>query len=312
MIVHFGLDNLRVEWSSATLCIGTFDGVHLGHRAVVHQAVEQARGNREPCIIVTFDRHPAAILRPEKCPEALGTLEQNVIALRALGASACLIMPFNAELSRWSAERFYETVMVQGLRASRIVVGHDFAFGHQRHGTPEWLAERVETHVVPPFTIGGQRVSSSAIRTAVAEGRVEDASALLGRPYGLAGVVVKGQQLGRTLGYPTVNIARTMRTVTPADGVYACRVRLASGVFDAAASIGFRPAVGGTARTVEAFLLDYPGEEVYGQSLEIEFLARIREERNFDSLDALKVQMADDVERIREVCAKKSAHSGIN
>ncbi len=312
MIVHFGIDNLAAEWNSATLCVGTFDGVHRGHRAVVSEAVALARQHSEPCVIVTFDRHPAAILRPDHCPPALGTLEQNVIALRATGASSCVIMPFDHELSQWSAERFFDEVMVGALRASRVVVGHDFAFGNERVGTPEWLKSRLETNVVAPFQVAGQRVSSSLIREHVLAGRVEEAAGLLGRPFALAGVVVRGHQLGRTLGYPTVNLARTMRTAVPADGVYACRVRVESRWYDAAASIGMRPAVQGTSRTIEAYLLDYPGDTIYGAPIEMSFLRKIREERNFDSLEALIDQMSRDVDLIRQLLSKEMPLSGIN
>ena len=238
MLVHFGLENLRAEWQSCTAVIGTFDGVHLGHQAVLRRAVEVARAQEQPAIVVTFDRHPAAVLAPERCPDSLGTLEQNVIALRAQGLSLCLIMPFTADLANWSAEQFFSEVLVKGVRANRVVVGHDFGFGFGREGNAEWLQPRVETHVMPPQEVGGVRISSTEIRRLILSGLVDQVPGLLGRAYRMAGIVVPGQKLGRELGYPTVNVARSMRSIVPLDGVYAGRCRTPQGEFGAAISVG--------------------------------------------------------------------------
>lgn len=300
MLVHFGIDNLVAEWTSSTVCIGTFDGVHLGHRSLLTHAVLHAREHEEPSIVLTFDRHPAAVLKPDSCPPAIGTLEQNVIRLRESGMSGCVIMPFDVELSQWSAERFFEEVIVRALKGRRVVVGHDFAFGHQRRGTHAFLQDRIETHVVEPFLVDGKRVSSSHVRALVSDGRVDEVGGFLGRCFSLVGVVVQGQKLGRTLGYPTLNLARSMETVVPADGVYACRCVTPLGEYGAAVSIGMRPAVDGKHRTIEAYLLDYPGESLYGARVELTFVRRLRGEWDFPSLDALVEQIGRDVEATRE------------
>lgn len=298
MHVHFGVELLSAEWSESVVCIGTFDGVHLGHQQVIGQAVRTAGARELPCILVTFDRHPAAILAPERCPRAIAPIESNLRQFERLGVAVALVLPFNYELSQTSATDFYENVLAGKLHAKCLVVGHDFAFGHDREGTPEWLKERVETHVIEPHLAEGVRISSSAIRKAIEEGDVARATHLLGRPFELAGVVVKGQQLGRTLGFPTINLAKSMNQVCPADGIYAGWCDTPVGTFKAAISVGYRPTVGGKQRTVEAYLLEYGGDSLYGAAVNLAFNERLRDELHFANLDELKEQMARDVERV--------------
>jgi len=301
MQVHFGVGLLRAEWPRAVVCVGTFDGVHLGHQAVVRRAVDTAREQDLPCCVVTFDRHPAAVLAPSRCPKAIAPLQENLREIERLGVSVAVVLPFDAELSRMSADRFLDEILRASLKADNVVVGHDFAMGNGREGTTDWLSARIPTLVVEPFEIEGQRVSSSAIRQAVQDGEMETATRLLGRPFSITGVVVGGQKLGRQLGYPTANIARSFDQALPADGVYATRFRCEKGDYVAALAIGMRPAVGGDHRTVEAYLLDYPGDSLYGLSASLEVHHRLREERNFPSLEALKGQMAHDVEETRRL-----------
>lgn len=301
MLVHFGQDNLDAQWTHATVVVGTFDGVHLGHRALVSRAVSLAKTHEEPCVVVTFDRHPRALLDPTNCPPALGTLEQNVIALRQAGASVCLIQPFTKEFAQRSAESFLEDLLKGGLKASRIVVGHDFAFGRGREGTPQWLENRIETHVLEPVMVGEVRISSTEIRRRISIGEVGRVPELLGRPFALAGVVVPGQKLGRTLGFPTINLARSSQTVVPSDGVYAGHAHTPTGSFGAAISVGMRPTVAGTDRTIEAFLLDYPGDSLYGAPVQLEYHQWIRPELAFNSLTELTDHMALDVQKCREI-----------
>lgn len=301
MQVHLGTGTLHAEWPRAVVCVGTFDGVHLGHQAVIRQAVADAREAELPCVLVTFDRHPASILAPAKTPPSLATVGANLRRFEALGISLVLVLPFDAALSRMSADQFLEEILRRGVHAERIVVGHDFAMGNGREGTTDWLAARIPTDVVPPFELEGQRVSSSNVRRAILSGDIEQAHRLLGRPYELEGVVVGGQRLGRELGWPTANLARSSHQAIPSDGVYAGWMTTPHGRFRAASSIGTRPAVGGVDRTVEAYLLDYPGHSLYGLSVSLEFHRRLRDELNFPSLDALKDQIATDVERTREI-----------
>jgi riboflavin kinase/FMN adenylyltransferase len=299
MQVHFGVSTLRAEWRHAIVCVGTFDGVHLGHQAVIRSAVELAREELSPCVLVTFDRHPAAVLAPDRCPKAIASLQDNLAALEALGVSAAIILEFDAALSRMSAQRFLDEILIDSAKARKIVVGHDFAMGNNREGNTGWLKEHIETVVVSPFELEGERVSSSEIRSAIASGQIALANRLLGRPFAIPGIVVEGEKLGRQLGYPTANIARSFDQVMPLDGVYAGWFTCRQGKFRAATSIGTRPAIGGTFRTIEPYLLDYPGESLYGESVRLELCQRIREELNFGSIDALVAQIAADVQTTR-------------
>jgi len=295
MQVHFGEELIRAEWSRSVGCIGTFDGVHLGHRTVIATAVDRARDRGLPCILVTFDRHPAAVLAPERCPKQIAPLSANLKALEALGVSLSLILPFTRELSQTTAQSFLDSVLIDEIKAEMLVVGHDFAFGKGREGTTDWLQSRIETEVIPPFEIDGHRVSSSEIRRSVEAGDVEHAMKLLGHPFAVQGVVVSGNRMGRVLGYPTINLARSYDGVLPSNGIYAGMASTNQGRHRAAISIGIRPTVGGGDRTLEAFLLDFPETEIYGSSVDLEFHRRLRNEEMFDSLDALKEQMARDV-----------------
>ena len=298
MLVHFGTDLIAAEWSAADVCVGTFDGVHLGHQEVIRTAVQRAQAAERPCVLVTFDRHPAAVLAPERKPPAVATLAQNLRAFRALGVPVCVVLHFDESLASVTAQRFLDEILVGKLRATEVVVGHDFAMGKGREGTGEWLSSRIQTTVVPPFQIAGRRVSSSEVRRAVSEGDVAHARELLGRPFAIQGVVVAGQKLGRELGFPTVNIARSADQVSPAAGIYAGTCMTVHGEFRAAVSYGVRPAVAGAAMTLEAYLLDYPGAPLYGTDVELGLHQRLRNERNFESLEALKEQIRLDVEQV--------------
>jgi riboflavin kinase/FMN adenylyltransferase len=299
MQVHFGLGALRAEWTRAVTCVGTFDGVHLGHQAVIRVATGEAAEKRLPCVLVTFDRHPNVVLAPDKVPPSLSTVDQNLEVLASLGVAVAVVLPFDLELSQCPASVFLQEILVHRMKAIEVVVGHDFALGHNREGNAHWLASRIATKVVPPFESDGRRVSSSAIRQLVQEGRVTEACRLLGRPYELSGVVVQGQRLGREIGYPTANLARSSDQVLPSDGIYSGRFSYGGHSYVAAVSIGLRPAAGGGARTVEAHLLDYHGGEIYGQPCRLALIERIREERDFPSLESLAEQIGRDVQQVR-------------
>ncbi len=305
MQVHFGVGLLRAEWLESVACLGTFDGVHLGHQSVIGQAVAKARAEELPCVLLTFDRHPAATLAPTRCPKSLSVLQENLEQFRQLGVAATVVLPFDTELSRMSAERFLREILMGAVKAGAIVVGHDFAMGHGREGTAAWLSARIPTQVIPPFVIDGARVSSSAIRRAVSEGDIGLAAKLLGRPFALSGAVVGGQKLGRKLGFPTANIARSFDQVMPPHGIYAGWMAVGSCRYMAATSIGVRPAAGGGLPTVEAYLLDYPGDSLYGQAVHLEFHHRLRDERNFPSLDELAGQIHTDVENARKLLQRQ-------
>ncbi len=301
MQVHFGAELLHPEWVESVVCIGTFDGVHLGHQQVISTARDTAKGKEMPLVLVTFDRHPATILAPEKAPQPISSIAGNLKMFKSLGVSVAVILPFTVELSQTSADDFLASLIIGTLSATQIVVGHDFAFGFQRKGTPEWLAERIQTTVVPAYGLEGKRISSSQIRFAISTGDFPVAMNLLGRAWGMPGIVVSGKKLGRTLGFPTINIARAFDQIMPPDGIYAGIAETDLGSFVAAISIGTRPSIGTTPRTIEAYLLDFPGDQLYGTSVLLRFHHRIRDERKFDTLESLKKQMTADVANIREV-----------
>jgi riboflavin kinase / FMN adenylyltransferase len=303
MQVHFGVELLNPEWESAVVCIGTFDGVHLGHQQVIRTAVERAKKLEIPVIVVTFDRHPAVVLNPAKAPKAIASLKMNLEQLQSHGVGLTVVVAFNAWLSRMSADEFFHSILIEKLKASCIVVGHDFAMGNGREGNTEWLREHIETIIVPPFEVDGQRVSSSVIRQAIGTGDLELANHQLGRGFEVQGFVVHGQKLGRELGFPTANIARSFDQVMPSDGVYAAWFFVNGSRYQCAAAIGTRPAVGGSERTIEAYLLDYPGDSLYGQHIRLRLETYLRPEANFASIEDLKQQMSKDVESVRVALA---------
>lgn len=298
MLVQYGLATLRAEWHRSVVCIGTFDGVHLGHRAVIGETVRRAHLAQTPAVVVTFDRHPLAVLAPNRCPEAITSLSDRLELFGELGAAIAVVLTFDEALARMPATQFLDDILVAGLRAGEVVMGHDFAFGKGREGTPEWLASRIATTVAPPVEVGGTRVSSTTIRRLIGEGEVRAARAMLARPHWISGVVVAGEQLGRRIGFPTINVARAAATLVPPDGVYAGACRTGTGVFHAAISIGCRPAVGGTSRAIEAYLLDYPGDDLYGQAVRLDVADRVRDELHTATLDELKAQIERDVAHI--------------
>jgi riboflavin kinase/FMN adenylyltransferase len=299
MTVHFGLAGLSPEWPGSTVCIGVFDGVHLGHQQLIRSAVETSRIHEAPAVLVTFDRHPLTVLAPHAAPVQLAGLGQNLRQFERLGIASTVVLSFDRSLAETRAQDFLDSVLVSGLRARRLVVGHDFALGRHREGDAEWLAARIPTTVVPPFEVDGHRVSSTLVRRAVAEGNVEDAARWLGRPFEVEGSVVTGQKLGRQLGFPTANLALPERLAVPADGVYSAWAETVMGRFRSAVSVGCRPAVGGKSRTVEAYLVDFEGPDLYGSAMRIQFATRLREERDFPDLVSLKDQMAKDVEWVK-------------
>lgn len=306
MQIHFGIDLMRAEWNRAVACIGTFDGVHRGHQAVIAAAVREARSTDSPCVLVTFDRHPAAVLAPERCPKAISSLQANLRHFEELSVAVAVVLRFDAALSETSAQHFLDAILRGAIKADRLVIGHDFAMGNHREGSPEWLQSRIPTTVIPPFEIDGERVSSSHVRRAVVAGEMDRVQRWLGRPFAIEGIVVEGDKLGRQLGYPTANLARSYDQVDARDGVYAGRLTCEDGQFMAAVSIGTRPAVGGARRTIEAYLLDYPGQSLYGRPVTLELVQYLRPELDFPNLDQLIEQIALDVDWTRKVLLEPS------
>ena len=276
------------------VAVGTFDGVHLGHREVIRGADT----------VLTFDPHPTAVIRPGAAPKLLTDPARKAQLIGSLGVEELVVIEFDADFAARSAQDFVDDVLVGALGATHVSVGENFRFGHKARGDAALLEadDRFETRVVQLLEIDGEVVSSSHIRGLVLGGAIEYAGQLLGDPFTLTGEVVHGDERGRELGYPTANLVPDPRYVTPAHGVYAARATTAAGeTVPAAVSIGVRPTfVTGRGELIEAYLLDFSGD-LYGSRLEIAFLKRLRGEKRFDSVDALVAQMALDVEDARSV-----------
>jgi riboflavin kinase/FMN adenylyltransferase len=279
----------EVEPRPRRVAVGTFDGVHLGHRRVIEGSDT----------VLTFDPHPMSVIAPHAAPKLLTTPERKAQLVGELGVEELVVIPFDREFASSSAEAFVEDVVVGALQAQRVAVGENFRFGHKASGDTELLRAdgRFEVHVEPLFEVDGEIVSSSHIRGLVAGGAIEYAGELLGAPFTIADEVVHGDKRGRELGYPTANLIPRDGYVLPAHGVYACR---ANG-YAAAVNVGVRPQFKtGRGELIEAFLVDFEGD-LYGQELQVEFLKRLRGERRFPSVEALIDQMAADVEEARKI-----------
>jgi len=277
------------------VAIGTFDGVHVGHRKVIAAADT----------VVTFDPHPTAVVRPGAAPRLLTSPDRKTQLIASLGVQELVVIPFDVEFADLSAREFVDEVLVDPLNATHVSVGENFRFGHKAQGDTDLLLadDRFETRVVELFEIDGEIVSSSHIRGLVLGGAVEYAGKLLGDPFTLIGEVAHGDERGRELGYPTANLVPDAAFVTPGHGVYAARATTADGaVFAAAVNVGVRPTfVTGRGELIEAYLIDFDGD-LYDTRLELAFLKRLRGEKRFDSVGTLIDQMALDVQDARAIC----------
>ncbi len=305
-VVARGLSAL--ETAPSVVTIGNFDGVHRGHQVLLRRAAALAGQHDVRSVAVTFDPHPAVLLRADAAPPRLQTLEDRVDALVAAGLDAVLILPFTRELASSSPAAFVAEVLAGSLAAVRVVVGTNFRFGAKAAGDVVTLVELGEEHGFAPeavtlLELDGRRISSSAIREHLQEGDLDWTTAALGRPFELAGVVVAGDGRGRGIGFPTANLAIDPDLVVPATGVYAGHARSGDAWVPAVTNVGLRPTFDGTTRTVEVHLLD-ADEELYGRNLRFRFLHRLRAERRFDGVTALVTQIRADVDRARELLAE--------
>jgi riboflavin kinase/FMN adenylyltransferase len=279
------------------VAVGSFDGVHLGHREVI-------RGSDS---VLTFDPHPSAVVAPQHTPKLLTPLEVKAELIEALGVQELIVIPFDADFAKRSAQEFIDDVLVGTLGATYVSVGENFRFGNRAKGDPQMLAEdrRFSTRVVPLLEVDGEIVSSSHIRGLLLAGEVGHATRFLGAPFQLRGEVVHGDERGRELGFPTANLIPDDALVCPGHGVYACLAHTPTGAggLPAAVNVGVRPTfVTGRGELIEAFILDFDGD-LYGRQLQLDFLARLRGERRFQSAEELVEQMRKDVERTREIAA---------
>jgi riboflavin kinase/FMN adenylyltransferase len=293
-----GLESYPPDARPCALALGVFDGVHLGHRAILAAAVAGAREARLTAVACTFDPHPLEILNPERAPRPVSTLEERLELFAASGVDGAVVLAFTTALAAVEPEAFVKDVLVDRLRAREVVVGFNHRFGRAARGDARLLEELgarygFRAHLVPALTVDGVTVSSTEIRAALQRGEVERAARLLGRAYSLPGTVVAGEGRGRTLGFPTANLEVDRPPLVPA-GVYACHARLAGALHPAVVNVGVRPTFGGQTLAVEAHLLDFKGD-LYGARMILKFVARLRDERRFPSIEALASQIRDDV-----------------
>ncbi len=293
------------------VAIGNFDGVHLGHQAVIAAAREAARAVSAPFAVLTFEPHPRSVFQPGAPPFRLTPFRAKSRALEELGVDLLFTLHFDLDFAKKSAEDFVAEVLIEGLGVRQVVVGYDFVFGNRRRGTADLLKVAGDQYgfgvgVVAPATgAGGVVYSSTQIREHLAAGQPRAAAALLGRPWEIEGRVETGERLGRTIGFPTANILLA-DYLRPAAGVYAVRAGVdeehATHWFGGAANLGWRPTVGGTDLRLETHLFDFDGD-LYGKHLRVALIERLRPEKRFDGLDALKAQIAADCEQARALLA---------
>jgi riboflavin kinase / FMN adenylyltransferase len=290
------------------VALGNFDGFHLGHQAVVGRAVEMARAQGSPCIVATFDPHPVRHFRPDAPPFRLTTLDQRQRLFGAAGADAMLVYRFDGTLAGVSAEDFIADLLIDRAGAAGVVTGRDFTFGKGKGGNIDVLARvggamGLMTEAVGAVAADGETVSSSRIRDALKAGDCATATRLLTRPFAIEGVVQHGDKLGREIGYPTANLDMG-NYIRPRYGIYAVRGRLPDGrVLDGAANLGVRPTFDPPKELLEPYFFDFAGD-LYGQTIEVELHAHLRDEAKFDGLDALKAQMAKDCEEAMKILAE--------
>ncbi|WP_317932988.1 bifunctional riboflavin kinase/FAD synthetase [Halioxenophilus sp. WMMB6] len=299
-----GLHNIKARHRGCVLTVGSFDGVHLGHQQVLRQVRERAAALGLPSAVMIFEPQPLEFLAPEKAPARLMRFREKVQALFEAEVDRVFCLRFDAKLSSYDAKAFTKEILVDRLGVKHLIVGDDFRFGHDRCGDFNLLSEYGEIY---GFTVSdtstyvqdGERISSTRIREALAEGNIELAAQLLGKPYLITGHVVYGKQLGRQLGLPTANI-ELHRFRSPLSGVFAVRAKLGdSDWLHGAANIGFRPTIkGGDKVILEVHLLDF-NQMIYGQILKVEFCHKLREEQRFDSLEDLREQILADIEQAR-------------
>jgi riboflavin kinase/FMN adenylyltransferase len=309
-VIHFPEDPRPPRWLHPVLALGNFDGLHRGHMKIIERVRRVASERGATAVAMTFDPHPPRVVRPDKAPPLLMTKTQRLEALERAGVDGVAVVRFTPELSRWDPETFVRTVLVEWLHVAEVWVGANFLFGHDRAGNFSSLrglgsrygfrAEKIDPVRYKDFV-----VSSTRLRRLISEGRVDEAGALLGHPYTIDGTVVEGSHRGRDLGFPTANLA-TDNELIPPHGVYATTVRLDGVIYPSITNVGIRPTFDDEPRTViETHLLDVE-RDLYGRTLRLGFVQRLRDERRFESVDLLKAQVGADVQKARTLFEQMS------
>ncbi len=306
MEIIYDLDALPAH-PFPVVAVGNFDGVHLGHRAILKTAIDRARAASGTSFALTFSPLPAKVLTPERAPCLLLTPEDKLELLRRSGLDGVLVARFTRELSLLSPRDFVREFLLEKIRARAVVVGHSVSFGHKRAGNASVMVELgrelgFEAIVVGPVTVNhSDDVSSTRVREVIIKGDLKTAANLLGRYHFLSGIVIRGRERGRQIGFPTANLACETECVPP-DGVYASRVLLADGAYPAITNIGMRPTFAESQRSIESHIFDFD-RDLYGQKIRLELIERVRSEEKFPSAEALSRQIALDIRRVKEIIA---------
>ena len=308
-IIHFPDDDCPVQWRQGVLALGNFDGLHRGHVAIVERVRQAADERGTVPLALTFDPHPPRIVRPDKAPPLLMTPAQKLEALARAGIAGVAVVRFTPELSQWDPERFVADVLVEWLQVSEVWVGANFLFGRDRGGNFSLLRALggrygFRTEKIEPVRYKEFVVSSTRVRRLVAEGHVDEAGALLGHHYFLDGSVVRGEGRGRQIGVPTANI-QTDNELVPLDGVYATLVTLDGVVHSAVTNVGVRPTFGEGDRVIETHVFDL-AEDLYGRTFRLSFISRLRGERQFVDIEALRAQIDADCRQARDLFSRIS------
>ncbi len=309
-VIHFPDDPKPPRWTHPVLALGNFDGLHRGHVKIIERVNRRAGERGATSVVMTFDPHPPRVVRPDKAPPLLMTKAQRIEAIAAAGIQGTAVVRFTPELSRWDPEMFVRTVLVEWLHVAEVWVGANFLFGRDRAGNFSMLrtlgarygfrAEKIDPVRYREFV-----VSSTRIRRLISEGRVDEAGALLGHSYAIDGIVVAGARRGRDLGFPTANL-ETANELIPPHGVYATTVQLDSVIHPAITNIGVRPTFGDAERTsIETHLLGFE-RDLYGASMRLGFVQRLRDERVFDGIEQLRAQIEADRQRARSLFERMS------
>jgi riboflavin kinase / FMN adenylyltransferase len=306
MNVYYGTKEF-IKLDNAVVTSGTFDGVHLGHQKILNRLNEVASLTKGQSVVITFYPHPRSVISPDnQMISLLSTLDEKIELLEKNGVNHLVIIPFTREFSELTSEEFIQKILIETIGTKTLVIGFDHRFGKNREGGFDYLKANKERYgfeiqEIPRHDLENVGISSSKIRKALLEGDVPTAHHFLGRNYSITGVIVKGKQLGRTIGFPTANIqVREIAKLIPADGVYAVKVYYQENEFGGMLNIGNRPTVDGTFKTIEVNIFDF-NKEIYGENLKVEFIQKIRNEQKFNGLDELKAQIALDKETCKNI-----------
>lgn len=307
MKFYHRLEDLDLGTSPSVITVGMFDGVHLGHLSVLRKVIQLSKENKIPSIVLTFSNHPSSYFQPENLVSQISVLDEKIQLLASLGIDIVIALPFDSYMASLSAQSFAENILIEKLNVSDIVFGYDNHFGHNREGSKEFLDKRfpsINTHRVEETKINNEIVSSSLIKSYIQKGEVDKANQLLNYTYSLQGTVIKGDQLGRTIGFPTANISTQTNKLIPPIGVYFTRSYLANEILYGMTNIGVRPTVTKSNELrVENHLLNFD-QDIYGETLRVEFIYRMRDECKFDSFAALINQLEKDKLEAQNLLAK--------